>query len=138
MIRVNRELAGQILRFGVVGGGATITHMIAAITVHSLFSIEELLANLIGAMCGGVVSYIGHSQFTFGVNREHGFQVPRFVAMFLTALAISSSLTWIVCDLLDGPFVVAQILMVGVVPIATFLIMKLWVFTAGKRHESES
>lgn len=123
----------EVMRFIVVGGVAAFVHVTIALTLAANSAWREELINIIGFLCGATVSYIGHSQYTFGVNSEHSFQVPRFAVLSALGLLTSTFITWLVCTYFDGPIILAMALVVVIIPMITFVGMKLWVFAVSRQ-----
>lgn len=118
----------QLVRFVGVGGLATLTHVIVASAAFQLLSIEEIWANLCGFGAAFLVSYAGHSRFTFAADTSHDGQFGRFLFVALTGLAASSLIVWIV-DAAGGQFLLSMAFVAFLVPFASFLGMKFWVFS---------
>jgi putative flippase GtrA len=126
-------LRSEALRFGLVGIAGTMVHVTVCLLVAASFTIRSELANLAGFLAAVLVSYVGHSQYTFGVKSEHRFQMPRFAALSLTGLLVSSAITWGVCTRFGGPIWLAMALTVVTVPTVTFIGAKFWVFASRQR-----
>src|SRR5688572_8010680 len=86
-----RALLGRLLRFGLVGGLATVTHAGVALAALSLFRQAPLLANFSGFCVAFVVSFCGHALFTFrsGLSLARAL---RFSAVALASVSLSSGL----------------------------------------------
>ncbi len=121
-------MLAQLLRFGIVGGLATLVHVLAALSARAAFGLTEQKANLIGFCVAVLVSYIGHMRFTFDIRGGSRAQFLRFVVMSGLSLAISSGLVWLVTAQLGFSFTVAMGAVVVLVPAASYLAMRLWVF----------
>ena len=126
-------MLAQLFRFIGVGGLATVMHVLLATIAHKLLSTPELWSNFIG-FCGSVlVSYSGHSSFTFATEANHKEHFPKFLFVSLTGLAASSSIVWVVSTLAGGSFYLAMGLVALIVPLATFLALRFWVFSHGDK-----
>ena len=56
----------QILKFGLVGGGATALHLLVSFSfLHAGFDVY--VANLCAFICAFLLSYIGHNYWTFSM-----------------------------------------------------------------------
>ena len=122
-------MLAQLFRFIGVGGVATITHVFVATTAHRLFSAPELWANFSGFCVSVVISYLGHSSFTFVAAPDHKQHLPKFVFVSLTGLATSSFIVWLIATFTTGSFYLAMMLVAVIVPLATFLALRFWVFS---------
>ncbi|UWQ13862.1 GtrA family protein [Aliiroseovarius sp. M344] len=126
-------MLAQLFRFIGVGGLATITHVLLATIAHKFFVTPEMWSNFIG-FCGSVlISYSGHSSFTFAAEANHKQHFPKFLFVSLTGLAASSSIVWVVSTLAGGSFYLAMGLVALIVPLATFLALRFWVFSHGDK-----
>lgn len=104
---------------------ATSAHIVIAILVKTRLGIA---ANLAGFLAAIGFSYVGHAFLTFGRPAGHAVHLPRFLALSLAGLLLSSGITFLVCIVMSGPFLVAQVAVAGTVPTLTFLGSRLWVF----------
>jgi putative flippase GtrA len=129
------SLRSEVPRFALVGIAATLVHVTAALVLARLVPVREELANIFGFFTAVMVSYFGHSYYTFGRNTAHGFQVPRFVVLSGLGLVVSTAVTWFTCTVFGGPLGLAMALVAVTVPGVTFVGMKLWVFAA-RHHRS--
>jgi putative flippase GtrA len=121
-------LLAQLVRFGLVGGLATLVHVLAALSAQSLFHLSAQAANLVGFCVAVLVSYLGHLRFTFDVSDRSGAQFLRFVAMSGLSLMTSSATVWLIATRMGLGFGVAMAAVTIVVPAASFMVMRFWVF----------
>jgi putative flippase GtrA len=129
-------VAGQLLRFGGVGGLATLVHVVVAMLMRSMFELSPLQANFAGFSSAILLSYVGHARCTFGVEVTHGFQFLRFLSVGLIALATSTGTVWLLDIGLGLDFGIAMVAVAVMVPAATYLAMRFWVFrTTGTQDE---
>ena len=83
-IRTALAEARRIIRFGMVGVAATLTHIAVANAVLALLIGSAYVASAVGFAVAFVVSYLGHYHFTFAKNGRHGQSLPRFFLVALT------------------------------------------------------
>ncbi|MBA3909496.1 MAG: hypothetical protein C0524_06330 [Rhodobacter sp.] len=121
-------MLGQLIRFGGVGGLATVIHVLSALAVQQAFPVPAQLANLAGFFAAVLVSYVGHARFTFGAGLRSGPQFLRFVLLSVLGLATSSATVWLITAWLGLGFITAMATVAAVVPLMTYLAMRLWVF----------
>ena len=69
----------EMLRFGTVGAGATLVHLIVAWVANRVGGIPPFAANACGFAAAFSASYLGHFYWTFGRQGGHGRYLPRFV-----------------------------------------------------------
>lgn len=121
-------MIGQISRFAGVGAVATFLHVVVALVLAEAFGFAPQAANGMGFAAAVTLSYLGHGHFTFGAELEHRFHAPRFLATSGLGLILSSGLTQVIAVWLGAPFALAMAAVAVVVPLATFLLCKFWVF----------
>ena len=122
--------------FGLVGGGATITHVAIALVSHDYGRFAPLTANFFGYACAVLVSYFGHARLTFQRPALHGAQFVRFVITSLSVLALNQAIVFVGVSLIHAPFAWALTPAVIVVPIVTFAISKVWAFADPSRSRA--
>ena len=117
----------RILAFGLVGVGATLIHLIFA--QLALFATKmPMLSSLIGFVPAFVFSYLGHRHFTFS-DAAHG-SVFRFFVVAFSGFGFSV----FVLEALETlqPWL-ALTVSIGVIPLWTYVMVRLWVFSF-RRH----
>lgn len=122
-------MLGQLFRFGGVGGLATVVHVLIALAAQRVFSAPPQGANLAGFFGAVLVSYLGHARFTFGVTAQSGLQFLRFLFLSGLGLLTSSATVWLITTKLGGSFAAAMVAVAVLVPAASFVTMRLWVFS---------
>jgi putative flippase GtrA len=144
-VAVVLDLARQYLRFGLVGGVATLTHVLIFAAAIELFACPPLLANVIGFVVAVGVSFFGHYRWTFSWPAEAAYALPlprlalaRFAAVALLGLVLNSAVVGLVTGLLGLDYVYAIPPMILVVPVVLFLLGKFWAFRGELRNVSPS
>ncbi|WP_289040346.1 GtrA family protein [uncultured Aliiroseovarius sp.] len=122
-------MPAQLLRFIGVGGLATLTHVLVASLAYRYASVPDMWANFAGFCVAVLVSYTGHSRVTFATEPTQKGQFPRFVFVASMGLVASSTIVGVVSTWGGGSFYLAMALVVVLVPIATFLALRFWVFS---------
>ncbi|KEO60285.1 GtrA family protein [Thioclava indica] len=132
--KVDIAVMGQIIRFGGVGGVATLVHVLIAMMAREAIDLAPLEANFAGFICAVLFSYVGHTRFTFrrAVNRSDQFL--RFITAALVSLGTSSFIVWLLDSVLGIDFSVAMMAVAVVVPMMTFLMFRFWVFESAREH----
>lgn len=125
----------QLIRFGGVGWIATLVHVLVAVASKSFLGFLPMQANFGGFCAALVVSYFGHAHYTFDSDPRHVPQFLRFVAIALAGLATSSAIVWLIDTQLGIGFGIAMVTVAFVVPLMTFITLRLWVFAGhGRQH----
>ncbi|NJS39251.1 MAG: GtrA family protein [Rhodobacteraceae bacterium] len=121
-------MLAQLMRFAGVGGLATAVHVLVALAVQAAFPVSDQGANLSGFAAAVLLSYLGHARFTFAVTSQSVPQFMRFFSLSCLSLGISSLTVWLITAKLGFSFIVAMVAVSVVVPIASYLVMRFWVF----------
>lgn len=118
-------LLGQLLRFGLVGGLATLVHLgVAWLSLLTWPAANPFVINLIAFLVAFQVSFWGHARFTF---RQQG-SAWRFMGVTLGGFTLNNALLWLFLTLgIQSPFL-AICLAVFFVPLFVFTASRLWVF----------
>jgi len=142
-------LAGEVLRFAIVGIVATIAHasMLIVLVQHDVVGLlaalihvtiitdllnhqgmAVLVANSVAFMVAVVVSYIGHYRWTFGVDGDHRLMFPRFIIIAIAGFALNQVIMYFFVMLYHIDYRIALAVVLTVVPTLSFVVNKLWVF----------
>ena len=118
----------QAARFGIVGIAATVTHVAIAWCANHLAGLVPYLANSLGFGIAFAVSYLGHFYWTFRRRDGHLKAQVRFAVVAGTGFALNNVIIWVTVDRLGLSFDLALVLIVLLVPPATWLLSRLWAF----------
>lgn len=123
--------AGSVLRFALVGVGATLLYAVLAALLSSgdPATLHSSAASVAAYAMASVFSYAGHRVFTFVSGGAHRVEAPRFVVLTLSGLAVSFALPAIVTGAFDGPVAVSIALTCLLVPVINYFALRLWVFS---------
>lgn len=122
------DLIRQVIRYGSVGGLATLLHVCIAIVLRESAELSPLQANFSGFMCATMLSYLGHSLFTFSRAIRQADQFARFLVAGLVSLGSSTFLVWFLSDRMSVEFTLAMLAVGAIVPMLTYLVLRFWVF----------
>jgi putative flippase GtrA len=120
--------------FALIGIVATGVHVAVALTARTAFSLDPLVANFTGYACAVGVSYLGNARLTFGRSARDAGQFARFLFVSLLGLALNQTIIHLLVDRAHWPFWLALGPVVVLVPLLSFLLMKLWAFAGGARQ----
>lgn len=123
---MNTSFVALLSRFGAVGIAATLTYLVIA---NSLIwaGLVPTVASVVGYLAGMVASFLGQSRFTFQMKRTGHRHLVRYCFLSLVGLLISYMAVW-VAHAADAPPVLGTVATAILVPILSFVVMKLWVF----------
>jgi putative flippase GtrA len=125
-MKINKQIL-QIATYGAVGMMALIMQSILYIILCTL-TMGPVMANYIGTAAGFVISYIGHTRYTF--KKQHKFAHREFIKFTITVLIgllMSSSGIFFIVNVLHKPSIFG-IIPILISPIVTFLISRFWAF----------
>jgi putative flippase GtrA len=118
----------RIVRFGMVGVAATLTHIVVANAVLALVTGSAYVASAVGFAVAFAVSYLGHYHFTFAKDNGHGQSLPRFFLVALTGFLGSLLVLKVIATQAAIPQAVSLTLSILVIPGLTYLAARIWAF----------
>lgn len=121
----------QLVRFGLVGGLSTLLYMgtYAAVTTSG---VSYVLAALVAFAVSASIGFLLHHFWTFRVEsrpQRQGF--ARWLALQLSVLGINIGLLAVLVEALGLDRLVAQAVLLPMIPLATFVLSRRWVFAHG-------
>lgn len=119
------------MKFAAVGGGATLVHVLVALSLNGLAQVAPLRANFLAFLVASCVSYAGNWFWTFDGSSRHVFSLPRFAALSLSCFALNQAIVYGVVETLGQPLWLAMVPVVVVVPAFGFWLSKTKVFISG-------
>ncbi len=127
---VDRELAGQVLRYGLTG--MALAALYAAI--YGLLATRLGLPAQAAIACGFavtlVVGYELHSRWSFRGHgqREAGWSWGKFLAVNFAGYLLNCLWVWLIVGQLGRPVVQSIIPIVMLTPVFTFILNRRWTF----------
>ncbi|HCT31801.1 GtrA family protein [Sulfitobacter pontiacus] len=118
----------QFLKFGFVGGIATLVHMLIGVTlVHSGW--PALAANLVSFVIAFVVSFMGHYGFSFSnQEKEIATSLKRFAVVACAGFVINETLLALLIWSVPLPHIATLVVSTGVAALVTFFASRNWAF----------
>jgi len=124
MIKVHSRVElRRIIIFGIVGVSATLIHVLVAHLFHAAVK-DRFTASLVGFCLAFVFSYLAHRRFTF--NDAIKGSTVRFAIVAGSGFVFS---LFVLDHLAAFPAWLALTLSIGVIPLWSFLMSRLWVFS---------
>ena len=129
----SNPVLGQLVRFGVAGGIATLIYSAVYLPLALLVFPREqaVLAVPIAFAAAVTAGYFLHSGWSFkghGTRQSGPRQKAKFVFVQGVGLGLHAAITWIVTDRLGQPAWVPLIPGLLIVPLVTFVLNRQWVF----------
>jgi putative flippase GtrA len=124
----NNSLFAVLSRFTLVGAAATATYLLVAnfLMINELTDQPET-ASIWAYLAGIVVSFVGQSRVTFRLRKTNRGHVARFLTLSLAGLLVSFY-SVLGCRYLGVAVWWGTVATAVLVPIVSFVLMKLWVF----------
>lgn len=122
----------SLFKFGLVGGLATLVHIVVGILLIR-FGLDPFLANFLAYLTALGVSFWGHHSFTFNNhNLPLGTTAPRFLSTSFLGFLLNETVLAVVLGFTMIPATTALALATLLVAAFTFLVSKLWVFNGSQ------
>lgn len=122
-------MINQILKFGVVGTLAAGVHLISVFVLSGVFDMHPLAANPIGFVIAFIVSFLGHSGWTFsdsaGADKK---SLLRFFSTAIFALLLTQLLYLLILEDNNENYLSALFFILIFVSGFTFIISRFWAF----------
>lgn len=126
--KINFHEFFRLARFGIVGIAATIVHLSTVYLILENSSVNVIFSNGIGFATAFIVSFTGHYYWTFRSDRAVASAIKRFfLVSFGGFIANSICLEFLISSAFFSQFT-SVFVSIFVIPIATFLLGKIWVF----------
>jgi putative flippase GtrA len=125
----------QIARFGMVGILATSVHGASFLVLVETLQVRAVAASVGAFLIAFIVSYGGHRHWTFKARSgDTRGSLVKFAATALLGLFVSAGTTYLIVGILAANYLYALVLVVVAVPVATYLLSKMWVFAQVEEH----
>ena len=118
----------SLIRFGLTGILATLTHVAAFVLLVELALLRPVFAAVPAFLTAVGVSYVLNYRWTFTATGPHRLLLPRFVLVSVTGLVLNLLITYLFVDLWELWYGFALLTIIMVIPLATYLLSKFWVF----------
>lgn len=121
----------QLIKFGFVGGFATIVNYLAVVFFVEVFHLTPLIANVIAFLIAWQVSFRGHRYWTFRTHTVlYHKAMTRFFTLSIFSFALNETLFAFFLKVLHLHYAIALLIVLMIIPPITFVISKLWAFKA--------
>jgi len=121
-----KRTAREVVRFGVVGGMATLTHFIVLNGTARLFGV--VLANGVAFCCAVWVTYFGQSIWVFKQPPLDFSRMRKFMVSAVGGLILNIGLMAFFSELLGWHYNLVFVCSLFLVPFVLFFVNKFWVF----------
>lgn len=121
-------LVSQILKFALVGVGATALHVVSALFFHNVLGIAPLVANVMAFVVATSWSFTGNWMWTFMRSASFWRAAPRFFALTATTFGINQGLVFLITVVGQKPLWVAMICVITIIPAINFWMSRARIF----------
>ena len=130
------ETLGQLMRFGVIGGLAAVTHYCIAIYLTD-HQVAAAWANLVAFIIAFWVSYFGHRYFSFDASDvSHQQTLPRFILVAVIGFILNESLLLLMLHFTKISIALGLPFIIVITAIFTFILSRQFAFnTSGTRSK---
>ncbi|MGE3877313.1 MAG: GtrA family protein [Parvibaculaceae bacterium] len=135
LVALMRRFGPEFIRFGLVGGAATLVHAAVYTGLITWTAIAPQITNLIGFASAVGISAVGHHHFTFRAQagkRSFLSSSWRLVVPALLGLSLNAFFVYLVEHILSMDARLAIVPMIFVTPVITYGINRSWVFYTGR------
>ena len=130
---MSSDLKLRFLRFVVVGSLATVLHVVVYLAQVDGLGVDPVVAVVPAFMTAAIASYAGHHVWTFGANGAHSTLLPKFLVVALFGLGLNAAITALMVSIAGLWYVWALAVCVTLVPVVTFGLNQVWVFSTATK-----
>ncbi|HEX8192798.1 MAG TPA: GtrA family protein [Allosphingosinicella sp.] len=131
LLRENKELVGQVIRFGMTGVLLTLLVAGGYWIAADVFGIEPMLSMTLNYLVFTALGYVLHSRFSFKGHGDRDNPSARTIRFFIvntTGFLANQFFVWLLVKQMEGPVWWSVIPIVFVTPLLTFSLNRRWVF----------
>ncbi len=118
----------QVISFTAIGACAGILDYSIMVLVHETLALDPVVSALIGYVAGSIASYILNKIKTFKSSRRHVEALWRFAAISALGFIFTGILMRLFVDNLRIQYMLARIIVVGLIAVFNFTCYKYWAF----------
>ena len=131
LLRDNRLLLGQLVRFGLTGVLLTLLVAGGYWILADVFGVEPMLSMTLNYLVFTALGYVLHSRFSFkghGARDNARTRTIRFFVVNTSGFLANQFFIWLLVKQLGGPVWWSVIPIVFATPLLTFSLNRRWVF----------
>ena len=118
----------MIIKYVASGGLAALAHLGILYILVEFFFMNPVVASAIGFCAAIMVNYNLQYHWVFTSDMPHGTAFIRYVTVTLGMLAVNTLIFWLMTSYLGIGYLIAQILTIGFIFIANYLINRNFTF----------
>ena len=121
-----KNLFGQIMRFGIVGGTAFLIDFAILWLLTDIGNINYLISNFISFTVSVIYNYILSTLWVFEIKPQSNKtkEVIAFIILSIVGLGLNQALMWLAVDIMSVNYLLAKIGATGIVMVYNFITRK--------------
>jgi putative flippase GtrA len=128
-INLIKILDYQLFRFGVVGALAASVHFLSVYAIVSIIDLIPIIANIFAFLIAFIVSYFGHSLWTFGHKKHnHSSAATKFFSVAVFSFIVNEGGYFLLLEYTSMHYLLSLFIVLITVPVMTFILSKYWAF----------
>lgn len=122
----NNKLMMQIIKFGIVGGIATIIDFAVFYILHEVLGINTIISNICSFTISVVYNYIASIKWVFDVdeNKNKKTQFILFIVFSVIGLGLNTVIVYVCTDLMNLYSMIGKVIATAVVMVFNFITRK--------------
>lgn len=120
--------------FAIFGIAASATHVAVALSAARWLGLSPLAANTVAFLAALGVSYFGNAVVTFRVEPWRISAFLKFCVLAVAGFILNQAIVYALTVRLGWPFWASLLVVVAVVPPATFVLSKVWALAPSARE----
>lgn len=128
LLKKHEKLINQILKFGVVGGGAFLIDYILLYILTEYLNIYYLTSSIISFIISLIFNYILSIKWVFDVTKKQTIkEVLIFVVLSVLGLGINQVVMYVGADLLNIHYMFTKLVATAIVMVWNFVTRKIFI-----------
>lgn len=123
------KLSAQIIAFISVGVISTAITIVVLVSLVEFLSMNLILSSVLGYSSGAFINYVLNYRITFASTKRHYKTAPKFLLVILVGMFFNTIIMYLVVNIFTLPYVLGQIVAIGLVVTLSYLSLRYWAFT---------
>lgn len=116
----------QFWMFIGVGGSSTLLQLVLLLAFVEYLAIAKVIASAAAYLLSAVYNYCVNYYVTFASTKSHSQTLPKFIGVVFIGVTVNVIVFTVA--LLAVPYLIAQLIAVGVTLVVNFLLHKFWIY----------
>ena len=125
---------GRLIRFGLTGMITTLVYVVTAFVIVEMGVAGPMVATIISYCIAAIFSYFAHLHYSFRVRPDHRIYLWRFSFTVAITFSMTVGFTWLITEFWLGPFYVALIVIIMILPAISYACSRFWVYLPGLKE----